>query len=80
MLNCQVGLHHHAQLVQVGHLPVAAVLALGVVEVTEHEAAQIVLGHAAVIVSVQVLEELVEVLLQEAGADLLQVAHEPSPV
>lgn len=73
----EVALDHLPQPLQVGHLPVAAVLTLGVVEVAEHEAAQIVLCHTAVVVLVQVLEELVEVLLQVAVTHLLQEFNHP---
>ncbi|KAG5833570.1 hypothetical protein ANANG_G00277300 [Anguilla anguilla] len=76
----QVGLHHLPQLFQAAHLAVVGVLAFGVVEVAEHEAAQVVLRHLAVPVPVQVLEELVEVLLHVLLGHHLQVAHEPGPV
>lgn len=60
----QVGLHHLAQLVQIVHLTVVAVFALRVVEVTEHEAAQVVLSDFPIMVLVQMLEELMEVFFQ----------------
>ncbi|TNN79444.1 hypothetical protein EYF80_010258 [Liparis tanakae] len=57
-----------------------AVLALGVVEVAEHEAAQVIFGDLPIAVLVQMPEELMEVFLHVTLTHGLDVFHKPRAI